>query len=162
MGFEADATRNVMAHYGVRTTDGKYGGDLNSDGLVKKTVWKFDYNDLPAGGTTYNIEKSIPANSTIVSAVMYVDTAFTSTSTTTDLTVGFENAAGTEIDNDGLLTAVNASQTTVAVLNSVITGTGALVGTTIGTTAGELVVAPTVADLLTGSARVVVEYVLAV
>jgi hypothetical protein len=162
MGFENDATRGVNTHYGVRTTDGKWGGQLNSDGLTKKAVWKFDYNDLPAGGSTSNMEQVIPANSTIVSAVMYIDTAFTSTSTTSDLLVGLETAAGAAIDADGLVAAAEATQTAIAVLNGSVTGAGALVGTTIGTTAGELVVAPSADDLLTGSARVVVEYVVAV
>ena len=88
-----------------------------------------------------------------------VNVAFTSTSTTTDLTVGLQQANGTEIDNDGLLTAANADQTAIAVANSIVTGSGALVGKGIGANAGELVVSSSAADLLTGAGRVIVEYI---
>jgi hypothetical protein len=157
MTFEIDAKRGVANHYGVRTTNGKFGAETCDD-LVKWAVWDFKYDDLPAAGTN-NLQFSIPANATIISAELIVDTAFTSTSTTTDLTIGLATSAGVEIDLDGLITAANATQTTIAVANSVITGSGALVGKGIGSAAGELVVTPTVADLTAGAGRVVVKYV---
>ena len=159
MAFETDAKRGVANHYGVRTTNGKNGGQSKSTGIVKRAQWDFDYNDLPDAASN-NLQYSIPANSTIVSAVLYVDTAFTSTSTTTDLTVGLQKADGTAIDDDGLIEADEATQTTIAVANSVITGAGALIGLTIGANAGELVVTPSADDLETGAGRIVVEYVL--
>lgn len=157
MTFEIDAKRGVANHYGVRTTNGKFGAETCDD-LVKWAVWDFKYNDLPAAGTN-NLQFSIPANATIISAELIVDTAFTSTSTTTDLTIGLATSAGVEIDLDGFITAANATQTTIAVANSVITGSGALVGKGIGSAAGELVVTPTVDDLTAGAGRVVVKYV---
>lgn len=158
MTFEIDAKRGVANHYGVRTTNGKFGAQQNSSTIIKSAIWDFDYTDLPAAGTN-GLQLVIPANATIVSATLYVDVAFTSTSTTTDLAIGLATAAGAEIDLDGLVTATNASQTTIAVENSVITGSGALVGKGIGATAGELVVTPTASDLLTGKGRIVVQYV---
>lgn len=158
MGFESMAVRGVNNHYGPRATNSKFGGDLTGDGLTKIAVWQFSYNDLPDASTS-KMEQVIPANAKIISARMEILTAFTSTSTTTDLTVGLQTSAGTEIDNDGLITAANATQTTIGSAG-LITGTGALVGATIGTTAGELTVAPSVDDLLTGEARVIVEYIL--
>ena len=75
-----------------------------------------------------------------------------------------EQADGTDIDLDGLITAAQATQTTIAVANSVIDGASgtaaALINTTIGSAAGELVVTPTVADLTAGRAELVVEYLL--
>ena len=63
-----------------------------------------------------------------------------------------------------MITAAQATQTTIAVVNSIIDGSsgtpGALIGKTIGAAAGELAVTPTVADLLTGRAEMIVEYVL--
>lgn len=156
MGFEVDSKRGVLKSYGVRTTNGKFGGVVDDD-LIKQAVWQFTYNDLPAGSTS-NLSHSIPANSKILRAYLEVITAFTSTSTTTDLQVGLEKADGTDIDLDGLVTAVNADQTAIGTAGKLITGSGALVGATIGADAGELVVTPTVADLLTGEARVVVDY----
>lgn len=158
MGIELDPKRGVANHYGVRTTDGRYGAQQNSDGVIKSAIWDFTYNTLPAAGTN-NLQFVIPANATIVSARLIVDTPFTSTSTTTDLTVGLQTSAGAEIDNDGLITAANATQTTIAVDGGVITGSGALVGKSIGAAAGELVVAGTDTDLTAGAGRVIVEYI---
>jgi hypothetical protein len=159
MTFEIDAKRGVANHYGVRTTNGKFGAQQSTkNGIVKSAVWDFDYSDLPNYGSN-GLQLSIPANATIVSAKLYVDVAFTSTSTTTDLDIGLYTAAGSAIDADGLITAANASQTTIAVANSVITGSGDLVGKGIGASAGELVVTPSAADLLTGAGRIVVEYI---
>jgi len=158
MGLEADAVRGVNSHYGPRSVDEKYGGTYTSKDQKKIATWIFDYDDLPTGGST-NQEVSIPANATIVSAHFEVLTAFTSTSTTSDLLIGLEQADGTDIDLDGLLTAANLTQTVIAVVGSRTVGSGALVGLTVGTAAGELYVAPSADDLLTGKARVVVEYI---
>ena len=157
MGYETAATRGVLVHYGPRATDMKFGGEVQGDTQIKTIVWDFNYDDLPVGDTT-NLNKSIPANSTIVSARFNVVTAFTSTSTTTDMLVGLEQADGTDIDLDGFLTAAQLTQTAIAVVGGLTTGTGALVGTTIGAAAGELSVTLSADDLLTGRARVIVEY----
>jgi hypothetical protein len=159
MGFETDSKRGVQSHYGPRVVNNKFGGSLPSNGIVKSAMWDFAFDELPVGSTS-NLEVSIPANSTIISAKLYIDTAFTSTSTTSDLDIGLEQSDGTDIDANGLVTASEATQTTIALANSVITGAGALIGKTIGAAAGELMVIPTADDLLTGQARVVVEYVL--
>lgn len=158
MGIEIDAKRGVAQSYGPRATTGQYGAQQNSSDVVRKAIWDFTYTTLPAAGAN-NLQFVIPANATIVSARLIVDTPFTSTSTTTDLTVGLQTSGGVEIDNDGLITAANADQTAIAVANSVITGSGALVGKGIGAAAGEVVVSASAADLLSGSGRLIVEYV---
>lgn len=161
MGFELDSKRGVYNHYGVRTTDQKFGGG-GSDEVVKLAIWTFDYDDLPAGGTS-NLEHSIPANSRILSSKLEIITAFTSTSTTTDLLVGLEQADGTDIDLDGLITAAQATQTTIATAGNIIDGASgtpaALINVTIGAAAGELIVTSSADDLLTGRARLIVEYI---
>jgi len=159
MGFEIDGKRGVAQHYGVRTTNGKFGGQQSTkNGVVKSAVWDFDYNDLPNYGSN-GLQFVLPANATIVSAKLYVDVAFTSTSTTTDLNIGLYTSAGSAIDADGLIAAAEATQTAIGTAGNVVTGAGALVGKTIGSSAGELVVAPSVDDLLTGAGRIVVEWV---
>ena len=158
MTYEVDAKRGVANHYGVRTTDGSKGPQSQSDALFKKAVWDFDYNNLPTYGSS-NLQFVIPANATIVSAKLIVDVAFTSTSTTTDLVVGLYTGAGSAIDADGLVSASEATQTAIGTAGNVVTGAGALVGKSIGASAGELVVAGTDTDLLTGAGRIVVEYV---
>lgn len=164
MGFEADTLRGVLKHYGVRSTNQKFGGVVGKDAGVKKTaVWTFDYSDLPDAASN-NLGMSIPAYAKILSAKLEILTGFTSTSTTTDLTVGLQTSAGVEIDDDGLITAAQATQTTIATRGNFIDGAsgtpGALIGTSVGAAAGELVVTPSAADLLTGKARVIVEYIL--
>lgn len=157
MALENTAGRDVLAHYGVRTTDEKFGSLYTSKNEVKRAEWIFDYNDLPDAGAT-NLELSIPALATIVSAKLDIITAFTSTSTTSDLLIGLQQADGTEIDNDGLVAAAEATQTAIAIVGNLITGAGALIGLTVGAAAGELTIAPSVDDLLTGKGRVIVEY----
>ena len=158
MTIEMAPKRGVANHYGVRSANNKYGGQENSVGIVKSAEWEFTYNDLPAALAS-NLPQVIPALATIVSAKLVVDAAFTSTSTTTDLTVGLEQSDGTDIDIDGLLTAANASQTVIGTAGNVATGSGALIGKTVGAAAGQVIVQSSDSDLLTGSARLVVEYI---
>lgn len=162
MALETMPKTGVVASFGQRKTNGKYGGEQSAN-MKRTAVWSFKFDDLPSPTTT-NLEKIIPANSTILSAKLRILEAFTSTSTTTDLTVGLRTKAGAEIDDDGLITAAQATQTTIAVVNSIIDGAsgtaGALINKTVGSTDGELYVAPTVADLLTGRAEMIVEYLL--
>ncbi len=161
MALENTAGLGVQKHYGPRTTNQKFGGQVPDD-LVKYAAWTFSYNDLPDAASD-KLGLSIPAYAKILSAKLEILTAFTSTSTTTDLTVGLQTSGGTEIDNDGLITAAQATQTTIATRGNFIDGASgtpaALIGASIGATAGELVVTPSVADLLTGKARVIVSYI---
>lgn len=159
MAIETDGKRGTTTSYGPRLPNQKHGGQaISSQGPIKVAQWTFDYNDLP-DAAAHGLGMVIPANSTIVSAKLLINTAFTSTSTTTDLLIGLQKADGTEIDNDGLVAAAQATQTTIATAGNIITGAGALVGTTIGTAAGELVVAGSDTDLLTGNGTVIVEYI---
>jgi hypothetical protein len=158
MGIEVDAKRGVSQHYGVRETNGKYGAASKGTGIVKRAQYDFSYDDLPDAATD-GLGHVFPAGAIIKSAVMYVDQAWTSTSGTTDLLVGLQQADGTEIDNDGLFDGTEATQTAIGTEGNVVDGAGALVGKTVGANAGELVVAGSVDDLTAGKARVVVEYV---
>jgi len=158
MGYESNTGLGVLNHYGPRETNGKYGAASKGTGIVKRAQWEFSYDDLPDAATD-GLGFVVPAGASIVSAVLYVDQAFTSTSTTTDLTVGLQQANGTEIDNDGLIEADEATQTAIGTEGNVVTGAGALIGKSIGANNGELVVTPSVDDLTAGKARIVVEYV---
>lgn len=161
MTMEKAVIRNVMKNYGPRTTDMKYGGRVDTDALFKVAVWDFNYDSLPTYGTT-DLEHVIPAGSTIVRAYLRIITAFTSTSTTTDLDVGLYTSAGVAIDADGLITVAEATQTAIGVANKLITGAGALVGLGIGASDGEVVVTPNVADLTAGRGQIIVEYLIPV
>ena len=160
MAIENSAGLGVVNHYGPRETTAKYGGEYGTKNSVKTVEYEFTYDDLPDNDTSA-LNYSIPANARILSAKFIVDAAWTSTSGTTDLTVGLEQSDGTVIDADGLLTAVNLADASIedaADVGRVVTGSGALVGQSIGSNAGELVVAGTAADLTGGAARVIVEY----
>jgi hypothetical protein len=156
MGIEIDSKRGVATSYGVRSTTGQYGSQESTKmGAIKSAMWTFAHNTLPTANTS-KLQYVIPANATIVSARLIVDTAFTGG---TSYTVGLQTAAGTAIDDDGLLTA---AQLTVAsnhlTEGKVIVGSGALVGTTIGSTAGELVVIAS-GTFTGGTGRIIVEYI---
>ena len=100
----------------------------------------------------------IPALASIVSAKLIIDKAFTSTSTTTDLTVGLEQKDGTDIDINGLIEADEATQTAIGTAGNIVTGAGALIGKSIGANPGQVIVLGSASDLLTGEARLIVEY----
>jgi hypothetical protein len=168
MTFEKQALRGVFNHFGPRKTDSHFGGRIDID-VIKSVQWTFDYTQIGTnagtdviGGST-NLEFSIPANSTILSAKLQVITPWVSTSTTSDMDIGLEQADGTDIDLDGLITAAQATQTTLGVAGAIIDGAsgtpGALIGKTIGAAAGELVVTPTVDDFTAGKARLIVTYI---
>lgn len=166
MGFEQDAKRQVLNHFGPRSTDAGFGGTQNSDTIVKSVMYDFTYDDLPGTDDGKNNDNRLnfilPAGSIVVSAKLYITTGFTSTSTITDLTVGLKRASDgtTAIAADGLITAVNATQTTIATAGNVITGTGALVGFVGDATYDAIiVVAPSTDDLTAGAAKLVVEYI---
>jgi hypothetical protein len=158
MGYESNTGLGVLNHYGPRETNGKYGAASKGTGIVKRAQWDFSYDDLPDAASN-NLGFVIPAGASIVSATMYVDQAWTSTSGTTDLLVGFEKSNGDAIDVDGLFDGTDATQTAIATEGNVVTGAGALIGASIGADNGELVVAGSADDLTAGKARIVVEYV---
>ena len=163
MGLETQAKRGVFNSYGVRSTTERFGGQVDDD-IIKTATWTFTATgagkaiDLPIGST--GLDLIVPAYAKIISATFEVITAFTSTSTTTDLDVGFVKASDgtTEIDLNGLLTAAVLTQTAIATRGNYYIGNGALVGATIGANAGKLIVTPTADDLLTGKARIVLRY----
>mgnify|MGYP000112000089 CR=1 FL=1 len=149
MTIEYDAKRGVAAHYGVRTTDAKYGGQAKSTGKIKRAEWSFDYNDLP-DAEQGNLAFAIPANATVVSATLIADADWTGG---TSFDVGLQTSAGAEIDNDGLIVDV-----TTPSAGDVVTGAGALVGATIGASAGEVAVTGVAGTYTGGSATLIVEY----
>jgi hypothetical protein len=151
MTIELAPIRGVANHYGTRTTKNKYGGqESTKEGIVKSAEWTFSFDNL---STTLNsnLPQTIPANASIVEAVLYVDDAWVGG---TNLTIGLYQANGTVIDADGLVAATASAALTA---NKVVVGAGALVGTTIGANAGQLVAATT-GTYTAGTARVVVKF----
>lgn len=158
MALENTAGRGVLDSYGPRGTDTQYGGETAGESGIERVVeFVFDYDELPAYGAT-NLAQVVPVGARITSATFDVITAFTSTSTTTDLDVGlWQDDNGGTYDADGLLTAAQLTQTVLATLVRT-TGTGAVVNGVPLTEACQVYITPTVDDLLTGRARLVVSY----
>ncbi len=151
MTIELAPIRGVASHYGVRTSNNSLGGqESTKEGIVKSAEWSFSYDNLSAVLNS-NLAQTIPANASIVEATLYVDDAWVGG---TNLTIGLYTPAGVAIDADGL---VAATVTATLTANKVVTGAGALVGTTIGANAGQLVAATT-GTYTAGTARVVVKF----
>jgi len=158
MSLENTSSRGVLAHYGPRGVDETHGGETAGESGIERVVeYLFDYNDLPAYGAT-NLEHVIPAGARVIEATFDVLVAFTSTSTTTDLSVGlWQDDNGATYDEDGLLTAAQLTQAVIATLVRT-TGTGAVVNGVPLTEAVQVYVTPNVDDLLTGKAKLTVKY----
>ena len=158
MSLENTSSRDVLAHYGPRGVDETHGGETAGESGIERVVeYLFDYNDLPAYGAT-NLEHVIPVGARVLEATFDVLVAFTSTSTTTDLSVGlWQDDNGATYDEDGLLTAAQLTQAVIATLVRT-TGTGAVVNGVPLTEAVQVYVTPNVDDLLTGKAKLTVKY----
>ena len=160
MTMENTSGRDVLTHYGNRETDTQYGGETAGEsGVLRVLEYVFDYDELPAAGTT-NLQMIIPAGAIVTSATFEVITAFTSTSTTTDLTVGIADADGgaTITDADAIFTAAELTQTVIAAAGvRTASSSGAILNNDVSE-AVEITVTPTVDDLLTGRARLIVAY----
>lgn len=120
MPFETLAIRGVTNHYGPRKTDGQYGGQTITEGMIKEQVIRFRYDELPTG--TSPKSPIIPAYATIIDARLKVKTAFAGG---TDYVIGTYNAStGAVIDDDGIFTAANLALANIDADGDVVVGTG--------------------------------------
>jgi len=171
MALENTSGRSVLTNYGTRPTDTQYGGETAGEsGILRVAEFVFDYDELPgynaADATaptvnTTSLAQVIPAGAIITSASFEVITAFTSTSTTSDLLVGImDDDGGTTIsDLDGLFTAAELTQTVIAVAGGrTVSAAGAVLNTRLAE-AVQISVSPNVDDLLTGRAKLTVAYI---
>lgn len=155
-GATAGGTRRAATHYGRRLDESQAMSEHNVSQNVYKQEVTFKYDDLPSAALD-ELNSRIVAGARVLSMVLKVHEAFTSTSTLTTMSIGLEQPDGTVIDADGLLaaTAVDANFTAGAYVD----GAGALVGAGSGLANDGIVVCTTsAADLLTGEATLVVEY----
>lgn len=155
-GATAGSTRRAATHYGRRVDESQAMSEHNVSQNVYKQEVTFKYNDLPTAQLD-ELNQRIVAGARVLSMVLKVHEAFTSTSTTTTMTIGLQQPDGTEIDNDGLLTATAVDANFTA--GAYVDGAGALVGAASGLANDGIVVCiQSVDDLLTGEATLVVEY----
>lgn len=145
----------VFQTYGPFDRSDGIGYGVRSDGRRVVVEYVFDYDELPEASETDSAVPVIPANSFITYARMYtVSDSTIGNADTVD--VGLQQDDGTEIDNDGLIAAGDPSTA-----GTWLDGSGALVGTGIGSNDGQVVVAGTSAssNITGGRFMVVVEYI---
>jgi len=160
MTTQAEGIGGQVAHYGPRSIDQKGGGKVDTRGLAKQFSVVFDATDLPAYSAD-NVMAELPAGCQITGGYFEVITAFTSTSTTTDLDVGIADADGgaTITDPNGLFTAAELTQTVIGAANVLTPMAGGALYLNDVAEAAVITVTPNVDDLLTGRARIVIEYI---
>lgn len=155
MAIELDTKRGVVNSYGVRTTKPRYGGDVPDD-LVQIASWTWSFDDLPVWSAS-KLEHNLPAFAKILSANLEVLTPWVGG---TSLAVGTVNASdGTGGTAGGFVTAVQAATANINARGQFITGTGALVGASVGSVPQELNVVA-VGTYTAGKARLVVRYII--
>lgn len=115
----------ARTHYGPRDVAQKEAGRVVHHGIARQLIVDFDYNNLPstlnAGADAVNAY--VPAGSFITRCYLYCKVAGAGG---TSYTVGLEQADGTDIDADGLITAAQGAVANLAQGN-VIAGRGAMV-----------------------------------
>lgn len=153
MPFESLAVRGVTQHFGPRRTDGSYGGQVVTEGSIKEEVIRIRYNELPTGGSAKS--PIIPANASILSAVFKVKVAFAGG---TSFTVGtYNSSTGVAVSADGLLTAANLALANIDAVGDLVTGSGAQVNASVGTSAVRVGMAAT-GTFTAGYAEIVIRY----
>lgn len=156
MATEHTSAGGVRKVYGPYSVDRKLPSAESTKGEVHELQCVFDYSDLPDNSSDATNLK-IPANAFILSAHLVAQAAF---ATLTALVVGLQQADGTEIDNDGLLTSTNGAVANINGIGKWVVGSGALVGATIGAAAGQISVSTTGSAPTAGRAKLVVRYLL--
>lgn len=163
MTLESSNGLGILSQYGVRTTEGKFGGQIGDD-VLKTVVYDLDYSDLSStsAAAVEGLDYVFPAYSTFKSCRIVVDEAVVGP---TAITIGTYLASDgtTAVDADGLMTAAVGVVTALDAVGDMVVGTGAQLTT--GTGAGWVLSAasvirilPTVAVATAGKIRVIVEY----
>lgn len=127
-GDKGGSTRRAATHYGRRLTANGVPTMEAVDGYKQVLEIPFNFANLPVNGLDKAIV-TIPKYARIESATFTVNTAFAGG---TSYIVGLVARDGTVLDDDGLLTAANLPVASINTVGAVVTGTGALVGTTLG------------------------------
>lgn len=159
MAIVYDPVSGVRLQYGPRDTDVGVVGGHWTYGQVQELVVYFPYDNLPsvknAGLDATNTP--IPANSLLLDAYFHVTTDFASTSGTTTVDAGLEEADGTDINAD----AIGSDWVTADGSNAGwVVGAGDGIGVDVGADNAYIVVAPSTDDLTAGEAKLVVRYIL--
>ena len=164
MTLEATNGLGVLTHYGVRTVEGKFGGEI-ADEVIKHVVYDISYEDLDStsAAAVQGLDYIFPIGTTFLSCHYVVDTAIVGP---TAITAGTYLASDgtTAHDADGLMTAAVGVVSALDAVGDRVIGTGDLLAT--GTGAAFAVTAPVVVRILptvavatAGKMRVYISYI---
>ena len=149
----------LVVGFGTRDSKNNNGATVRTEGNVEIFSMELDWNTLPAAAGTAPSSKSIPipANSLIHRATLRVTEAFVSGGATT-LDIGFVNAAGTVIDQDGVDAAI--AKTAIDAVGEVVQCDGVLVGgvATVGTADAYISCSVGTGPYTAGMAELTIEY----
>lgn len=150
-GPTAGSKRRAATHYGARAIEDVLPAQYTTAQGKEVQEIVFSFDDLPVSGLDAAIQR-IAGDARISEATVTVLSAMTGTTGT--LTIGLEEEDGTVIDADGIDAAIAQA---ALVAGARIVCDGALIGTTIGAAAGQVVI--TTGGTVTGGKFVLrVEY----
>lgn len=152
--FEILPVGGVLQQYGPVDAEKGFTTKLSTYGALSEMEVDFTFNDLPTTSTQNNLILRIPPHALIVSARLGTVVPFAGG---TSYTIGLRQPDGTEIDNDGLLTAVNGALANINAKGKWVVGTGALIGLGIGANPGQIVVTAS-GTFTAGEGKLVVTY----
>lgn len=155
MPFEELNGLGVLASYGARVTDGKWGA-LTGDDIVKHAVYEVDAADLSSltittalHGTT-GLDLILPAGSSLIRCRFIVETAFVGPTAIVAGTYSATNGT-TVINTTGLMNATVGVVTALDAVGDVVDGTGTQLTTGTGAANGALLEAAVIRFLPTGA-----------
>lgn len=154
MSFETQAIRGVTNHYGPRKTDGRFGGQVVTEGNIKEQVIRFRYNELPNGSSPKS--PIIPAHATIIDARIKVKTAFAGG---TSYAIGtYNSSTGVVVDADGIFTDANLALANIDAVGDTVVGSGDDINTSVGAAAVRVGITAT-GTFTAGYAEVIIRYI---
>lgn len=147
----------LVVGFGARDSKNDAGATVRTQGNVEIFQMVLDYDNLPAAAGTAPSSKSIPipAGSVIKSAHLQA-TADWATADSATLDIGFVNAAGTEIDQDGIDAAI--ADTALDTGDTVVCD-GALIGNDVGSADAYISCEVDTGTFTSGSAVLTIEYI---
>lgn len=160
-------TRNsdgLWVAYGLDQVDVAAGGEVDVAGELHTNEYLLEVGSTLSGTTSEYIlggrpngQPLIPANAIIVSATLYVLTAFDSAGEAATLSIGLIQEDGsTAIDADGIDATI--AETAIDAVGDTIACDGALVGVSIGSANGYVTVTEGTEAFTAGKARLIVKY----
>lgn len=163
MGTKSTNADGLIQHYGTRDTENLPRAIPNS-GQLKEIKYVINYADANANGTAITSNElggaGLPDGAYLVSAKLYIDTAFTSGGAAT-LSIGtYDSKASTAVDADGIDATIAVAAMTD---DTVITCDGAQVDTVLSnsvTTGADMMIAAIygTAVFTAGNATLICEY----